>query len=91
MYSKFMTKAWSLGSEVERQQDSVTDHMENQVNNFKGIKTGEPVTRELFPYRYRNELVEVFIKYNTPSPALLLLSACSALDGTTSSGLIGPA
>ena len=79
-----MAKAWSFGSDVERQQESVTDHMENQVNNFKGIKTGEPVTRGLFPYRYRDELVEVLIKYNTPSPALLLLSACSALEGTSS-------
>ncbi|KAG0717505.1 hypothetical protein GWK47_054310 [Chionoecetes opilio] len=68
-YSKFMAKARSLGSEEERQQESVTDHMEGQVNNFKGIKTGEPVTRELFPFLHRDEWVEVFIKYNTPLPS----------------------
>lgn len=68
-YSKFMAKAWSLGSEHERQRKSVTENVEDEVNNFKGIKTGDPVTRELFPFLHRDEWVEVFIRYNTPLPS----------------------
>ena len=52
-------------------QDDLEDKIKEQVKKWSRVKvaTKEKLARHLFPEDFRNEWVDLFIKYNTPLPS----------------------
>jgi hypothetical protein len=85
MEARLFNKLFAIGP--ANQQQDVREVLRKSMEEWVPSK-GE-LAWSLFPYQHREVWVDLFIRYNTPSPALQLWRGSSARPGT-SSGPRGP-